>query len=45
MVVQIAPVEKNISETVCSLKFAERVRAVELGPASKHVCSVAFDKQ
>ena len=35
MVVQIAPVEKNAGETVCSLNFAQRVRAVELGAATK----------
>eukprot|EP00054_Salpingoeca_dolichothecata_P013803 m.77257 g.77257 ORF g.77257 m.77257 type:complete len:924 (+) comp20666_c1_seq1:99-2870(+) len=35
MVVQIAPVEKNVSESVCSLNFAKRVRAVELGSAKK----------
>ncbi|XP_005255994.1 kinesin-like protein KIFC3 isoform X2 [Homo sapiens] len=32
MVVQVSPVEKNTSETLYSLKFAERVRSVELGP-------------
>ncbi|XP_012503292.1 PREDICTED: kinesin-like protein KIFC3 [Propithecus coquereli] len=31
MVVQVSPVEKNTSETLYSLKFAERVRSVELG--------------
>nr|XP_018673165.1 kinesin-like protein KIFC3 [Ciona intestinalis] len=35
MVVQVSPVEKNVSETVCSLSFAQRVRLVELGQASK----------
>ena len=35
MVVQISPVNKNISESQCSLSFAQRVRAVELGAASK----------
>lgn len=35
MVVQVAPVEKNASETLCSLSFAQRVRTVELGQASK----------
>ncbi|KAL0621628.1 Kinesin-like protein KIFC3 [Plecturocebus cupreus] len=29
---QVSPVEKNTSETLYSLKFAERVRSVELGP-------------
>ena len=44
MVVQVAPVEKNISETVCSLNFAERVRAVELGQASKRIVDLNTDK-
>ncbi|XP_043922240.1 kinesin-like protein KIFC3, partial [Protopterus annectens] len=35
MVVQISSLEKNIEETVCSLKFAQRVCKVELGPASR----------
>uniref|UniRef100_A0A8C8TJN6 Kinesin-like protein n=1 Tax=Peromyscus maniculatus bairdii TaxID=230844 RepID=A0A8C8TJN6_PERMB len=35
MVVQVSPVEKNTSETLYSLKFAERVRSVELGPGSR----------
>ncbi|XP_038070425.1 kinesin-like protein KIFC3 isoform X2 [Patiria miniata] len=35
MVVQISPVAKNVSESQCSLSFAQRVRAVELGAASK----------
>ncbi len=49
MVVQVAPVNKNVSplskilvtsqvgETVCSLQFATRVRAVELGASKKVV--------
>ncbi|KFR17070.1 Kinesin-like KIFC3, partial [Opisthocomus hoazin] len=32
---QVSPAEKNTSETLCSLKFAERVRSVELGPVSR----------
>ncbi|XP_023565050.1 kinesin-like protein KIFC3 isoform X4 [Octodon degus] len=36
MVVQVSPVEKNSSETLCSLRFAERVRSVELGPGARH---------
>lgn len=32
---QVSPAEKNTSETLCSLKFAERVRSVELGPGSR----------
>ncbi|XP_068024472.1 kinesin-like protein KIFC3 isoform X2 [Melanerpes formicivorus] len=35
MMVQVSPAEKNSSETLCSLKFAERVRSVELGPGSR----------
>ncbi|KFO36402.1 Kinesin-like protein KIFC3, partial [Fukomys damarensis] len=35
MVVQVSPVEKNTSETLYSLRFAERVRSVELGPGSR----------
>lgn len=35
MVVQVAPVEKNVSETMCSLNFAQRVRTVELGQATR----------
>ncbi|XP_036201162.1 kinesin-like protein KIFC3 isoform X3 [Myotis myotis] len=35
MVVQVSPVEKNTSETLYSLKFAERVRSVELGPGAR----------
>ena len=37
MVVQVAPVEKNLGESVCSLNFAQRVKAVELGQASNKV--------
>ncbi|XP_021358280.1 kinesin-like protein KIFC3 isoform X2 [Mizuhopecten yessoensis] len=37
MIVQVAPVEKNQSETVCSLNFAQRVRTVELGQASRRL--------
>ncbi|XP_053356181.1 kinesin-like protein KIFC3 isoform X2 [Clarias gariepinus] len=34
MLVQVSPLESNIIESVCSLKFAQRVRTIELGPAS-----------
>ncbi|XP_071092118.1 kinesin-like protein KIFC3 [Haliotis cracherodii] len=37
MIVQVAPVERNVSETTCSLNFAQRVRSVELGAASKRI--------
>lgn len=35
MIVHVSPDEKNVTETISSLKFAQRVRAVELGQASK----------
>ncbi|XP_078608342.1 kinesin-like protein KIFC3 isoform X1 [Branchiostoma floridae x Branchiostoma japonicum] len=35
MVVQVAPVEKNVAETLASLNFAQRVRTVELGQATQ----------
>ena len=35
MIVQVAPVEKNVGETLASLSFAQRVRAIELGQATK----------
>ncbi|XP_041125040.1 kinesin-like protein KIFC3 isoform X7 [Polyodon spathula] len=35
MMVQVSPVDKNVSESVCSLKFAQRVRSVELGPVTR----------
>lgn len=35
MMVQISPVEKNVGESLCSLKFGRRVKAVELGAAKK----------
>ncbi|XP_073707005.1 kinesin-like protein KIFC3 isoform X3 [Garra rufa] len=34
MMVQVSPLEGNVSESVCSLKFAQRVRTVEIGPSS-----------
>lgn len=33
MFVQVSPVKSDASETICSLRFAERVRKVELGKA------------
>ncbi|XP_060119820.1 kinesin-like protein KIFC3 [Heteronotia binoei] len=41
MLVQISPLEKNMGESICSLKFAQRVCKVELGPASRRVDSSA----
>ncbi|TTF41815.1 Kinesin-like protein KIFC3 [Bagarius yarrelli] len=37
MVVQISSLEKNVEETLCSLKFAQRVCKVELGPAARKI--------
>ncbi|XP_042276138.1 kinesin-like protein KIFC3 isoform X3 [Thunnus thynnus] len=34
MMVQVSPLPSNMSESVCSLKFAQRVRSVELNSAS-----------
>nr|XP_055030077.1 kinesin-like protein KIFC3 isoform X3 [Misgurnus anguillicaudatus] len=34
MMVQVSPLESNINESVCSLKFAQRVRTVEIGSSS-----------
>ncbi|XP_034414942.1 kinesin-like protein KIFC3 isoform X2 [Cyclopterus lumpus] len=34
MMVQVSPLSGNMSESVCSLKFAQRVRSVELVPSS-----------
>ncbi|XP_031425353.1 kinesin-like protein KIFC3 isoform X3 [Clupea harengus] len=35
MMVQVSPLDTNVSESVCSLKFAQRVRNVELGYSSR----------
>lgn len=37
MFVNLSPEEKDVSESICSLKFATRVRQVELGAAEKNV--------
>ena len=39
MFVNCSPAEYNVSETVCSLNFAKRCRAVELGAAKKNTDS------
>eukprot|EP00743_Colponemidia_sp_Colp-15_P005812 GILK01006247.1.p1 GENE.GILK01006247.1~~GILK01006247.1.p1 ORF type:complete len:904 (+),score=147.63 GILK01006247.1:46-2757(+) len=35
MFVQISPLHENVSETICSLNFATRVRSIELGACKK----------
>ncbi|CAL1532394.1 unnamed protein product [Lymnaea stagnalis] len=35
MILQVSPVEKNVSETVCTLSFGQRVRSAELGAATR----------
>ncbi|RXH98422.1 hypothetical protein DVH24_010747 [Malus domestica] len=37
MFVQISPNENDVSETLCSLNFASRVRGIELGPAKRQL--------
>lgn len=37
MIVHISPVVKNVSESMASLLFAERVRSIELGQATVQV--------
>ena len=37
MITQVAPVRKNEGETICSLNFAQRVRNVELGAATRRL--------
>ncbi|KAJ8527769.1 hypothetical protein K7X08_015220 [Anisodus acutangulus] len=44
MFVQISPIENDLSETLCSLNFASRVRGIELGPAKKQVDSMELLK-
>ena len=36
MIATVSPDEDNASETICSLKFAHRVRSVELGITNCH---------
>ncbi|KAL4646938.1 kinesin-like protein KIFC3 [Arapaima gigas] len=45
MVVQISTLERNIEETMCSLKFAQRVCRVELGPAARKIESASVCEQ
>uniref|UniRef100_A0A4W3GJD6 Kinesin-like protein n=1 Tax=Callorhinchus milii TaxID=7868 RepID=A0A4W3GJD6_CALMI len=42
MVVQISSLEENVGETMCSLKFAQRVCKVELGPAARRVEATSY---
>lgn len=42
MFVQISPNENDLSETLCSLNFASRVKGVELGPAKKQLDNSDF---
>ncbi|KAK9674557.1 hypothetical protein RND81_12G240800 [Saponaria officinalis] len=42
MFVQISPNENDLSETLCSLNFANRVKGVELGPAKKQLDNTEF---
>lgn len=44
MFVQISPNENDLSETLCSLNFASRVRGIELGPVKKQVESTELLK-
>ncbi|KAF8391035.1 hypothetical protein HHK36_023335 [Tetracentron sinense] len=44
MFVQISPNESDLSETLCSLNFASRVRGIELGPARKQFDSSELSK-
>ncbi|KAM9783240.1 kinesin-like protein KIFC3 [Neosynchiropus ocellatus] len=37
MVVQVSSLDSNVGETLCSLKFAQRVCKVELGPAARKI--------
>ncbi|XP_048880945.1 kinesin-like protein KIFC3 isoform X2 [Brienomyrus brachyistius] len=45
MLVQISALERNVGETMCSLKFAQRVCAVELGPATQKIDRTAQCEQ
>ncbi|XP_066439345.1 kinesin-like protein KIFC3 isoform X2 [Eleutherodactylus coqui] len=37
LLLQVSPAEQNLSESLCSLRFGERVRSVELGVPSKKI--------
>ncbi|GFN79184.1 kinesin-like protein [Plakobranchus ocellatus] len=36
MIVQVAPGDQNVAETLCTLAFGQRVKIVELGAATRH---------
>lgn len=36
-VLKVSALESNVGETLCSLKFAQRVCKVELGPAARKI--------
>ncbi|XP_005099275.1 kinesin-like protein KIFC3 [Aplysia californica] len=37
MILQVSPAEKNLSESICTLTFGQRVRSAELGAATKRL--------
>ncbi|XP_063294630.1 kinesin-like protein KIFC3 isoform X3 [Pelobates fuscus] len=37
LLLQVSPTEKNASESLCSLRFGDRVRAVELGAPARRI--------
>jgi len=45
VLLQASPCEKDVQETLCSLRFASRVQSVELGKAVKKVDRSASVKQ
>ena len=45
MLVQVSPCEKDVQETLCSLRFASRVQSVELGKAVKKIDNTASLRQ
>ncbi|KAF3441141.1 hypothetical protein FNV43_RR15052 [Rhamnella rubrinervis] len=42
MFVQISPNENDLSETLCSLNFASRVKGIEMGPAKRQLDTSEF---
>lgn len=37
LLLKVSALESNVGETLCSLKFAQRVCKVELGPAARKI--------